>query len=53
MLMTPEVLGAWCVLFFFFFNSEHQALDSRWQCEMRNLSLGSDLLETSPVKMAF
>lgn len=38
-----------CVLL----SSEHQALDSRWQCEMGNLSVGGDLLETSPVKMAF
>lgn len=30
--------------------SEHWASDSRWQCEMGNLSLGSDFLEISPEK---
>lgn len=48
MLRTPETLGVPFLL-----SSEHRALDSRWQCEMGNLSLGRDLLETSSVKMAF
>lgn len=36
----------WCTDF-----SEHWASDSRWQCEMGNLSLGSDFLEISPEKI--
>lgn len=40
-----------CLVYLFF--SEHWASDSRWQCEMGNLRLGSDFfffLEISPVK---
>ena len=44
MLMIAEVFGVCSFFFFFLISYEHQALDSRWQCEMGNLSLASDLV---------
>lgn len=37
-----------CLAYRSSFFSERRASDSRWQCEMGNLSVGGDFLEISP-----